>query len=68
MKRIDTLDEWAELYKLLKRHGYVLWQMQYRISDPEGFHARFSSQGRSEVEIVTFDEKVYKAIIRYEKA
>ena len=67
MKNIDTLDEWADLSKLLKRHGYVLWQMQYRISDPEGFQARFSSKGKSEVEIVTYEEKVYKAIIRYEK-
>jgi len=67
MKRIDTLDEWAELSKLLKRHGYVRWQTQYSISDLEGFQARFSSKGKSEVEIVTFSEKVYKAIIRYEK-
>lgn len=65
MKLIESMDQWSALSAELSKRGYYLWQMQYDIHHPEGFHARFARAGRPDVEIVTRDEKVCSAIVRY---
>ncbi|MEA4895902.1 MAG: hypothetical protein VB064_11675 [Oscillospiraceae bacterium] len=62
---IETIDEWNDLVKTLKELEYCRWQMQYDIASPEGFHASFMAQDRSIIEIVTTNEAVYRAIVRY---
>jgi hypothetical protein len=52
---------------LLSKHGYSLWQFQYGYSDPEGFHARFAKTGRQNVEVVTHNSEVQKAIVQYKR-
>lgn len=65
MMEIKSLDQWRSLAALLHKHGYRLWQMQYSFQDPEGFHAWFSKSGRPDVEIVTRDPDVQRAIVRF---
>jgi hypothetical protein len=45
--------------------GWKVWQMQFRCSEPEGFHAWFMNDGQEDIEIVTHDEEVQKAIIEF---
>lgn len=66
-KIISELSRWAEIAEQLHAGGYRLWQMQYRASDPEGFHAWFWRNGRSDAEIVTYNAEVQRAIIDYEQ-
>jgi len=64
---IESLEKWNELAEMLLKHGYGLRETQYDIYDLEGFKAMFGSinSGYSIVEIVTHNETVYDAIIRY---
>lgn len=66
MIKIDSLDAWLPLSEELSSHGYRLWQMQYGIDRPEGFIARFYSDGMPAVEIVTFDAAVREAVLAYD--
>ena len=43
-----------------------VWQMQYRWSDPEGFHAWFIKGGEKDIEVITYSEEVQKAIVSFE--
>lgn len=65
MKRIDSIEKWNILSAAMKEKGYRLWQMQYGWDMPEGFHAWFAKDGKNDVEVVTFDESVQKAIIDF---
>lgn len=44
--------------------GYTLWQMQYSCDNSAGFHARFMN-GEKNIEVVTFDEQVQKALVQF---
>jgi antibiotic biosynthesis monooxygenase (ABM) superfamily enzyme len=66
MKQIDTLEQWAALAAKLAEHGYRLWQMQYGVDQPEGFHAWFFRPGKpQDFEVVTHNNDVYNAIINF---
>jgi len=51
----------------LRAHGWTVWQMQYQAADPEGFHAWFQKSGEEDIEIVTFNEDVQKAIVGFNR-
>lgn len=53
MKKIELIEQWNILAAALKEKGWRLWQMQYRWNEPEGFHAWFMKEGKSDVEVVT---------------
>ncbi len=65
MKVIDTLEKWNILAYAMKEKGYRLWQMQYSWDSPEGFHAWFSHPIKQNVEVVTKNIEVEKAIVKY---
>ncbi|MPN21547.1 hypothetical protein SDC9_168927 [bioreactor metagenome] len=63
--RIENIEKWNEVSVKLSARGYSLYQMQYAIDLPEGFHATFFSKESPLVEIVTYNNAVYDAILRY---
>jgi hypothetical protein len=65
MTLIESIDYWDALSAELQASGYTLYQMQYSIQHPEGFHARFWLSGRPLVEIVTHNYDVYMAIRKF---
>lgn len=67
MKKIETIEQWNILCAALKGKGWRLWQMQYRWNDENGFHAWFWKADKADVEVVTYNEEVQKAIERYKK-
>ena len=66
MTIINFLTQWYTLLELLSSQGYQRWQWQYDVNHQEGFHAWFRLHDRPDVEVVTHDEDVYKAIMQYE--
>lgn len=65
MKIIESLDKWGELFIKLASNGYQIWQMQYDTHAPGGFHVWFWASGKTEIEIVTYSDDVYNAIVKY---
>ncbi len=63
-REINTIEHWLVALEYLSENGYKLWQMQYDVHSPEGFHARFWKTGKPDIEIITFSNEVYKAIIK----
>jgi hypothetical protein len=67
LKKIESIEQWNTLSERLKNNGWFLWQTQYGIDYPEGFHAWFAKAGKKDYEIVTYNNEVYKAIIKYKQ-
>lgn len=65
MKLIETLENWNILATAMKEKGWRLWQTQFIFDNEEGFHAWFRKDNKPEVEVVTHNEEVQKAIISY---
>lgn len=65
IRKINTIERWKIANDYLSQNNYTLWQMQYDTKSPEGFHARFYVTGKPDIEIITFNEEVYKAILKY---
>lgn len=65
IREVETLDDWHALAADLREDEYAIWQMQYRYSQPEGFHAWFWAKGRPELHIVTHSEEAQSAIVNY---
>jgi hypothetical protein len=65
MEIIESIDEWNLLAKDLAELGYTIWQMQFGVDCPEGFHARFLLAGSPDIEVVTHSEEVRDAILEY---
>ncbi|PKM72834.1 MAG: hypothetical protein CVU91_07345 [Firmicutes bacterium HGW-Firmicutes-16] len=63
--QIESLDDWREYADILHRMGYDIFQLQFDIKSPEGFHARFILAGCPDVEFVTRNEAVHDAILKY---
>jgi len=62
---IPSLVQWIPTASELSARGYQRYQIQYRPDSPEGFHAWFWAADRPDVEIVTQNEEVCKAIMKY---
>ena len=63
---IETITDWNDLAKTLREFDYFLFQMQYDIDDPEGFHAVFAARGPSEnIEVVTHSTVIRGEIMHY---
>lgn len=65
MKLIESLDAWLSLAAELREDEYAIWQMQYAANQPEGLHVWFWASDRPDIEIVTHDNAVQKAILKY---
>ncbi len=65
VKAIESIEQWYKLSVKLIENGYQIWQMQYDTRAPEGFHAWFYLTGKPEFEIVTHNDAVHDAIIKY---
>lgn len=63
--RIETIEKCNRFLDNLRANGWGLWQMQYSWDLPEGFHAWFGKVGEEEIEIVTHNEEVEKAIVMF---
>jgi hypothetical protein len=63
MREIASLDDWAALAAELREDGYSLSQWQYNFDALQGFHAWFWRSGGSQLEAVTRNCAVQKAII-----
>jgi hypothetical protein len=65
MMKLDSMAQWDELSGLLISGCYKVWQMQYDTKAPEGFHVWFWAPGRPTFELVTHNDQVYEAIVKY---
>lgn len=65
MTQIDDVAKWTALASELARSGYKIWQMQYDTDHPEGFHVWFAAHQRPTVEVMTRNDAVYDAIVKY---
>jgi len=63
---VNTMDKCNRFLSKFRAHGWTVWQMQHRWSGKEGFHAWFHKAGEQDIEVVTFNEDVQKAIVRFE--
>jgi hypothetical protein len=65
MPLIETRKQWDELAKLLMKHGYRRWQLEFDYYEPECFHAWFWSSGHAEIEVITYSKDIKQAIMEY---
>lgn len=65
---INTLGNYRKWEQWFYDNGYEPWQYQYRWNAPEGLHVRFAKSGQEDIEIVTRNEEVHKAIMGYNSA
>jgi hypothetical protein len=65
LKDLKSVAEWYEIKQKLIDNNYRIWQMQYHIDAPEGFHVWFTALGKRDVEFITYDKKVYDDIIQF---
>jgi hypothetical protein len=64
---VNTMEKCTRFLDKFRSNGWKVWQMQFRWNDEkEGFHAWFMKAGEQDIEIVTYNEEVEKAIVRYE--
>ena len=61
---IKSKEKWKAFSDKFHSHGWKLWQMQYYWDLPEGFHAWFWLSGKEDIEIVTYNEDVQRAIVK----
>jgi hypothetical protein len=67
MKTINDIAECSWFLDNLRAAGWTVWQMQYRWSQPEGFHAWFMLAGREDIEVVTKSKEVEASIVAFNK-
>lgn len=65
--KVESIDKCNRFLSKFRASGWNLWQMQFRWNDLEGFHAWFMKAGEEDIELVTRNEEVQKAIVKYEK-
>jgi len=63
---VNDMQKCTRFLDKFRSNGWKVWQMQFRWSEPEGFHAWFMKAGEQDIEIVTYNKEVEKAIVRYE--
>lgn len=64
-RRVDDLEKWDAAESFLRQSGFSLWQFQYDIDSPHGFHGRFMNEKGWNIEIVTFNESVRDRVIKF---
>ena len=56
-KRIETMDKWLNIKRVIIDKGYTLWQTQYDTDAPEGYHVGFI-KGDKRLEIITHNKEI----------
>jgi len=62
---IESIDEWNNFAKTLFEFDCHLWELQYGVDQPEGFHAKIVSSNGSVFRVETHSMAVYRAIMRF---
>ena len=65
MYQVETMSRCNKYLDKLRFEGWDVWQMQYQWYHPEGFHAWFWKTGHEDIELVTHNEDVQKAIVSF---
>ena len=65
--KISTLANYRKWEQWFRDNDYAPWQYQYGWDSPEGLHAWFAKAGEKDIEIVTHDEEVREAIMKFNK-
>jgi len=63
---VNNMDKCNSFLAKFRANGWKCWQMQYRWNDENGFHAWFHKAGEQDIEVVTFNEDVQRAIVKFE--
>lgn len=63
--RVDDMGRWEKAKAYLAENNYKLWQFQYDVRDPHGFHAWFIAHELPDIEIITFNASVEEAIVSF---
>lgn len=61
-KRIEKMETWLAMKKLIIEKGYKLWQTQYGWDRPEGLIVGFMKEDKR-LEVVTHNEEIAEDII-----
>lgn len=67
VRMIETMEHWRQAEAYLRENGFHLWQTQYAADCPDGFHVWFMKARTSDIEIVTHNPDVQRAIVKFEK-
>lgn len=62
VKRIEEIETWIALKRLIVAKGYTLWQMQYSWDNPEGFIAGFMKHDKR-LTLITHNKDIEDDII-----
>lgn len=62
-KRIDDMDKWLILKAALIEKGYYLWQTQYDVDSPEGYHVGFMKDDKR-LEVITHNRDIADDIMQ----
>jgi len=63
---LKTIDDFNKFKAWADKHGYRPWQYQYSYNHPEGFHTWYMAHGKEDVETITKNKDVEKAIFDWE--
>jgi hypothetical protein len=63
--KIETMEKCDKFLAECRQRGWKVWQMQYRWSAPEGFHAWFHKAWEPDIEVITHNGQVQDAIVAY---
>ena len=63
--KINTIANYKTWERWFRDNGYLPWQYQYQWDSPEGFHAWFMKAGVEDIEVITRNEEVHKAIMNF---
>lgn len=62
-KRIEDMDNWLILKAAIIENGYMLWQTQYDVHNPEGYHVGFM-KGDKRLEVITHNKEIADDMIK----
>ncbi len=62
---MNDIDKCNHYLNKFRTAGWHVWQMQFRWNLPEGFHAWFMKAGHGDIEVVTKNKEVEKAIVAF---
>ena len=62
---IETMEKCNRFLDKFRVNGWEVWRMQYYWDLPEGLHAWFRKTGETDIEVVTHNENVHKAILKF---
>jgi hypothetical protein len=62
---VETMEKCNRFLDKLRANDWSLWQTQYKWDSAEGCHAWFWHTGQKDIELVTHNEDVQNAIVKF---